>query len=56
MLLDFRRCQWEMKSQAFQKKLMVTKRRMAQLAELVSANPTVQDYLMAGVQVRTGDG
>ncbi len=49
MLLDFRRCQWEIeKAKAFQKEVdEVTKRRMAQLAELVSANPTVQEYLMA---------
>jgi cell fate (sporulation/competence/biofilm development) regulator YlbF (YheA/YmcA/DUF963 family) len=49
MLLEFRRCQWEMeKAKAFQKDVdEITKRRIEQLGELVNANPTVQEYLMA---------
>lgn len=49
MLLEFRKFQWEMqKSQALQKELdEVTKRRMAQLGDLVGANSAIQDYLLA---------
>lgn len=49
MLLDFRRCQWEMeKARALEKEVdELTKRRFQQLAELVGANPTVQEYLAA---------
>lgn len=49
MLLEFRRFQWEMeKSRVLQQEVdQITKRRMKQLGELVGANPTIQEYLMA---------
>lgn len=49
MLLEFRKFQWEMqKSQALQEEIdEVTKRRMAQLGDLVGANSAIQGYLMA---------
>ncbi len=49
MLMDFRKCQWEMeKAKALQKEVDdITARRMEQLGELVGLNPTVQAYLAA---------
>lgn len=49
MLSEFRRYQWKMeKSRALQQEVdEITRRRMEQLGELVGANPTIQEYLMA---------
>ncbi|MDD2556286.1 MAG: YlbF family regulator [Syntrophaceticus sp.] len=49
MLREYRKFQWEMqKAQALQEEIdEVTKRRMAQLGDLVAANSAIQDYLMA---------
>lgn len=49
MLLEFRRCQWEMeKSRALQQEVdEITSRRMEQLGELMGGNRTIQEYLMA---------
>ncbi len=49
MLLEFRRLQWEMeKSRVLQQEVdEITSRRMEQLNELVGANQTIQQYLMA---------
>lgn len=49
MLLDFRRCQWEMeKARVLEKDVdELTKHRFQQLAELVAANSTIQEYFAA---------
>lgn len=54
MLLDFRRCQWDVqKARALDEEVdEVTQRRFQQLAELVGANPIVQGYL--GAEYRFG--